>query len=101
MKNDECGLVSVVDVNGMDQERRRNMLVFWTARKYLPMGGFKDFPGKLQISRMYDDENHHLLPESRTCFLQLHLRKYEKFSEMQTQLMYVTESKISTGFDSI
>ncbi|WZY85011.1 hypothetical protein YC2023_031395 [Brassica napus] len=31
-------------VDGMDEERRHNLLYFWTAKMYLPMGCFEKLP---------------------------------------------------------
>lgn len=63
------------------------------------MGGFEDFPERLQIIRFYGDEGS--FPESHTCLLQLQLRKYKTFEEMEIQLTYVTESGISSGFGKL
>ncbi|EOA18635.1 hypothetical protein CARUB_v10007210mg [Capsella rubella] len=85
-------------VNEMDQETRRKLLFFWTAYKYLPMGGFKDFPEKLTISRNFDHDRNRPLPMAQTCSSQLQLRVYSGFDVMKNQLIYVTENWISTGF---
>ncbi|VVB09276.1 unnamed protein product [Arabis nemorensis] len=78
-------------------KRRQNLLFFWRAKKYLPVEGFKGFPSRLRISRVYKDDDN-AFPESATCLLELYLPQYTSFDKMEYQVMYVTERAISTGF---
>lgn len=88
-------------VNDMDQNRRQNLLFFWTAVRYLPMGGFANLPRMTIARSSFDDADNDTYPTSSTCFFELQIQKYADVEKMQKHLMFITESEVSIGFGNV
>ncbi|KAG2244956.1 hypothetical protein Bca4012_014341 [Brassica carinata] len=82
-------------VDGMDEERRHHLLYFWTARMYLPVGGFAELPERLTITRQFGIGD--TLPKSQTCSSELQIREYSRIEDMEADFIYITTNYVGFG----
>lgn len=80
-------------VHGMDEQRRRQLLSFWTSMSTLPAGGFAELSSKLKLQSSPQTQ---ALPTAHTCFFQLNLPHYKSLEELTAA--FTTALNESQGF---
>ncbi|KAK9816705.1 hypothetical protein WJX72_003981 [[Myrmecia] bisecta] len=69
-------------VGEIQNERRIQLLQFWTGMSAVPMGGFKDLAHQLQLCKLESDDTNRL-PVARTCFGQLSFPPYTSYQALR------------------
>ncbi|KAI3893402.1 hypothetical protein MKX03_029037 [Papaver bracteatum] len=83
-------------VEGMSMEQQRQLLLFWTSVKYLPVNGFSGLPYLLTIYKTSGSDEH--LPSSHTCFFRLALPHYPSQVIMQQRLSFICQKHVACSF---
>ncbi|KAK1362965.1 hypothetical protein POM88_038526 [Heracleum sosnowskyi] len=80
-------------VADLSEERKRKLLFFWAAVKYLPVGGFEALNPRLVIRNRHTAKEVSLehLPVSNTCVSTLTFPPYESYDVMQQKLLFVID----------
>ncbi|KAL8118615.1 hypothetical protein AgCh_016218 [Apium graveolens] len=80
-------------VADLSEKRKRKLLFFWAAVKYLPVGGFKALNPRLVIRKRCTakEESHEHLPVSNTCISTLSFPPYESYDVMLQKLLFAID----------
>lgn len=84
-------------LESFDEEKKRQLLQFWSGCDGMPPGGFASVDPPFHIiavDRMYDTRDRTArLPAAHTCFRQLDLPRYSSFEEVREKVLIA----ITTG----